>query len=611
MLAEEEVPFFNCDTIMPILKRCTGDNVENLNLRASLLIKIGKIWMCRNLPLENPEISSLVKYKNSSVGVHAAALAIDGARLLLRSNSNLCGQPMGKAIVQGENDSNSFFSFRNILDIDDYSKAALSKTWASSANSSCELLFDAMDSGDTSEIEAKVCLDWLELLIPLLLRGLYDAIETMSQKSSSQDTVSWAGEVDAYEVACCCLSGLSTLAKSSSLQRVDTKWKQEIETATGQIYKFIFLPVLRENKHRRAKRNEKYNIEGIVNVVAKSCELFKTFSTSISFEEKSDSSKFLAILLRPLDLLEKKEVSLTNNFVATIVGACMKSVAGIIRMPTSPSALVKAMLSFGISLTSQTEQAIELVSSAAQELLEECLKHKSATMAELVVVTSRLAKQRNWTVWLSVVKIKDGIAAEESLLEIEKALLNPSGVDEQLKALGSIACLVQNSPPPNPLTGRILSALGAEVLSVFEGYGTLSDQAVELQSKRVAACADCMKIALASYQQFSADFSDGDTTEFLVMLFEAFNAVLRFNGLPNHPPPQGALSDSSIGRMCAQAITHIARTTPVPFKASMGGMSAQDRTILEFAVRGEMSGYAVAAAPAPVKKKLSLKGFKK
>ena len=152
------------------------------------------------------------------------------------------------------------------------------------------------------------------------------------------------------------------------------------------------------------------------------------------------------------------------------------------------------------------------------------------------------------------------------------------------------------------------------IFSIFQAYGTLSNPSVELQSRRAAACADCMKIALASYQQFSTDFSEEDTTEFLIVLFEVFIAVLRFNGLPNHPPPRGTLSDPSIGRMCAQAITHVARTTPVPFKASMSsGMSDHDRAVLEFAVRGEMSGYAVATAPAPapVKKKLSLKGFKK
>jgi hypothetical protein len=612
ILAKEEVPFFNCNSSMPILERDTSGEAENQNLRASLLIKIGKIWMFENIPLANADISQLVKPENACIGVHAAALAIDGARLLLTSNLTLCGQPVDKARLQAGNDSNSFFSFRDMLDIDDYTKAVLVKTWGRSAHLSVELLFNGINSGETSETELKACLEWLELLIPLLFRGLHDAIGTINDRSSNQASISWAEGLDACEVASCCLIGLSTLAESSNICHVNEKWKQEIETSTGQIYESIFLPALQEKKSRKAGRKGGYDSKGMANLVAKSCYLFQTFSTSILYEGESDSSPFLVTLLSPLNLLEKKEISLANDLVATIVAACLKAVAGIIRMPTSPSALVKAMLSFALSLSTQTEQAPEfLVSSAAQELLEECLKHKSASMAEVAVVTTRLAKHRNWTAWLSIVKIKDGIAAQESLLEIEKALLNPSSVKEQLEALGTIRGLIQNSPPPNALTGRILSAVGAEVLSVFEGYGTLSDRSVVLQSKRLAACADCMKVALASYQQFSSDFSDGETIEFLIVLFETFITVLRFNGLPNHPPPQGTLSDPSIGRMCAQAITYVARTTPLPFKSCMGGMSAHDRAVLEFAVRGEMSGYTAAAAPAPVKKKLSLKGFKK
>ena len=609
VLTKKEVPFFDCQSIMPTPKQETGDEAENLSLRAGLLIHIGKIWMFGNIPMENEEVSRLVEADKACIGVHAAALAIDGARLLHTSMLSLCGQPIEEARSQASDATNGFFSFRDMLDIDDYSKAALVKTWASTANLSINLLFDTINSGDSTETEVSACLDWLELLIPLLFIGLNDTIEAMNSKSSDKETISWAEGVNVSEIARFCLTGLSTLANPSNLRHVDDKWKKEIEIVTGQLYKFVILPALYEKKSRRG--NDKGKMDGMAELVAESCKLFRTFSTSISFDEGSDSSPFLVTLLSPLDLLEKKEITIENEVAVTVIGSCLKAAAGIIRMPKSPSALVKAMLSVALSLSGKTVESSTEVSSSAQELLEECLKHESASMAEVAVITIRLAKHRNWAGWLSVVKIDDGIAAQDSLGEIETALLNPSSVDEQLQTLGTVRELVQHSPPPNALAGRILSSVGAEVLSLFESYGTLADSSVELQSKRVAACADCMKVALASYQQFSADFSDAEATEFLIVLFETFITVLRFNGLPNHPPPKGALSDASIGRMCAQAITHIARTTPIPFKGSMGGMSEHDRAVLEFAVRGEMSGYAVAAAPAPVKKKLSLKGFKK
>jgi len=611
LLTKEEVPFFSCDLRMPILEEATADTAEILNARTKLLVKIGKILVFENMPSENTEISQLVETENMSIGAHAAALAIDGAQLLSTFMLTLCGQPSEKTLSQAENSSIDFFSFGDVLDIDDHTKAALVKKWANNALLSFELFLNAINSGETSQSESKRCLEWLELVIPLLFRGLYDAIEKMNYKPSSQDTVAWAEEVDVYDVACCCLGGLSTLAKTSNVSLFNEKWKQEIEVSTVRIYKFIFLPVLLGNVSLATGNKSGHDNECMMKIVAKSCELFKTFSTSIFVEKKSDLSPFLITLFSLLNMVGTDRVNLANNLVATIVAACFDAVAGIIRISSSPSTLAKAMLPLALSLSTQAKQALDPLYLAAQELLQDCLKHNSTTIAEVAMATARLAKQKNWTAWLSIIKINDGIAAQESMMEIEKGLLNPCSVEEQLRVLKTIRILIENTPPPNALTGRILSAVGAEILSLLEGYGTLRDRSVKLQSKRVPACADCVRIALASYQQFSVDFSDDDITEFLIMLFETFIIIVSFNGLPNHPPPNGTVSDSSIGRMCAQAVTHIARTAPVPFKTSMSGMSEDNQIFLEFVVRREMSGYAVATASAPLKKKISLKGFKR
>jgi hypothetical protein len=194
---------------------------------------------------------------------------------------------------------------------------------------------------------------------------------------------------------------------------------------------------------------------------------------------------------------------------------------------------------------------------------------------------------------------------------IQRLLQDSSIPDQQLGAVSALRALLQSVVPPSDFAGRVVCAVGAEILSVFQSYGTLN-VSKEAQAYRTTACAECMKIVLFTNQQFAADDSSGENeiATFLVVLFQSFISVLRFNGLPNHPPPQAG-SDPAIGRMCAQAITHIARTTPLPFKSSMAGLSEHDRAVLEFAVRAEMSGYATAAAQAPVKKKLNLKSFKK
>ncbi|KAL3930442.1 MAG: hypothetical protein SGARI_004480, partial [Bacillariaceae sp.] len=206
------------------------------------------------------------------------------------------------------------------------------------------------------------------------------------------------------------------------------------------------------------------------------------------------------------------------------------------------------MASLVMSLSTREEKVPETVRLASQELLKQCVAHESVTLAEHSAITVELAKARDWGTWSSMVQEKEGSAAEKSLMEVEKTLLNPSYPGEQLTALAAIRNLIQTSTIPSPLVGRIVSALGAETLSVFQSYGTLTNSSSEVQSQRVAACADCMKISLAAYQQYSTDCSEEQVAQFLDVLFDTFIVILRFNGLPNHPAPQGALSDPSIGR---------------------------------------------------------------
>jgi hypothetical protein len=97
---------------------------------------------------------------------------------------------------------------------------------------------------------------------------------------------------------------------------------------------------------------------------------------------------------------------------------------------------------------------------------------------------------------------------------------------------------------------------------------------------------------------------------FLSVVFEVWTAVIQFNGLPNQPSPNSR-ADPTLGRLSAQAIVHVARSSPVAFKTSVAGLSDHGRALLEFSVRAEMNGYAAAPTQAPVKKKLSLKGFRK
>jgi hypothetical protein len=418
----------------------------------------------------------------------------------------------------------------------------------------------------------------------------------------------WVKDVEPEEIACCCLEAIGTLGESSHLLALEPKWNDEIEAILAHLCKNVLLPVLQAQSSHSAR-----SYQGMTKLVTKTCSLMCILATS-SPSLQEDSS-FLLSCLGPLDVLQKGNVDLSNELSSTIIAACLNSLARVIEHGTTSTALVKAMISVVHSLSVRENKVTDTVRLGYQELLKQCVTHESVSVSEHSLIALSLAKARDWGTWSVIVKVKDGIAAEKSLIEVEQTLLNPSYVGEQLTVLAAIRGLIQSSPPPNLLVGRVVAALGAEILSVFQAHGTLANSSKEMQSHRATACADCLKIALAAYQQFSADGTEEDVSQYLMVLFEAFIAVIRFNGLPNHPPPQGSFSDVSIGRMCAQAITHVARTTPIPFKSCVSTMVDVDRAVLEFAVRAEMTGYATvtstASAAAPVKKKLNLQGFKK
>ena len=112
---------------------------------------------------------------------------------------------------------------------------------------------------------------------------------------------------------------------------------------------------------------------------------------------------------------------------------------------------------------------------------------------------------------------------------------------------------------------------------------------------------------IMAYQYLnSISAEEGSLISFISTLFEVLVENIRYNGLPNHPSGKVG-ADETIGRMCAQVFVHVARTTPIVFKSTMGTISPESRTVLEAAVRADMSGYA--APQRESKKKISLKGF--
>merc|ERR1712232_1208845 len=126
-----------------------------------------------------------------------------------------------------------------------------------------------------------------------------------------------------------------------------------------------------------------------------------------------------------------------------------------------------------------------------------------------------------------------------------------------------------------------------------------------IETHRASVCKDTMNIIRLSFQHVST--SQMHTVPYLSIIFEILIAVIQYNGLPNQISPQTG-ANPVLGRLAAQAIVHVARTTPQPFKEVLGELEPHPRAILEFAFRSEMDGYAEVNI-GPKKKKLNLKSY--
>lgn len=603
LFAKKDVPMFSIDEQTTGILQIGDDDDDHL--RSSLLLHLGKALTVGMIP---SNVSSLLEPDEASVGAHCAALAIDGANLLLSRNSSLCGRDhlSAKSEMRDAQDA-TFFFFSDPIEVSDDAASALACSWAFCAQIASAYLSRALKSREIAATVQNQCRSWLKVLVPYLFLGLDESTRAMSMGGNNDSETSWAN-IDVEEVASCCLGGIRTIACDPRTVEIGEGWQEKIEGILVSIYKKVVVPILLQDGGDKSTMDG----EAMSNLIANFCDVLTTLTSTFSTPE---GSQLLVAILDPLNLMQTEKLDLQHESTSSVVAACLGAVADIVRNGTSSPSLVKAMLGLLTSISEQKNKLSPLppnVRSSSFVLLEQCLKHESLAISECSSITASFAVSKDWEAWCVAASLRDGASVERSLLDVESVLLNPLNIEEQLDALVAVRKVVQASPLPNLLVGRVVSALGAEIIAIFRAYAVVgADSSSAIRSRRAGACADSIKILVAAYQQFLADASDEENSEFLVLLFDAFIVALRFNGLPNHPPPQGSMSEPTIGQMCAQTITYTARTSPLPFKSAMGLVKDEDRALLEFAVRADMNGYVVASQPTQVKKKISLQGFKK
>jgi hypothetical protein len=531
------------------------------------------------------------------VPVQCAAAAVDGCHLLRLSNVSLGGLLSHVEVEANEAGSLNGFLIENYDDVDDVVKALLGKVWSSCSTSAIRSMLRTATREE--EFTSETCREWISTLFTLSVAGLYDSVEALtSEKLEIQAGPS--SSIDPSQILYDCLHGI-VLVVQAKPDFMQDRIRQEMEPVIELVCNTIMMPTLNSNgshTHTRATIHE-------------SCKLVQLIAESGSDLFVTDSSLIVAIL-QPLNILEKDSIEFDDPRAGEIVCASLASVASIVSKGNDSVALIHATLQLVLRKIRFNDITVpKNVKIAAKSLLNVCLQHKSISRREKENLACEFASTCAWDAWEIVSLIHNGKYIARSLLMMSQTLQDPTKYNSHAELLATVRSVVQKAPVPSDLVGRIVFSLGGDIIGSLYQYGTLKISE-EARPHRLVVCADAMKIVLLAYQQIaSEDVDDSKVTEFIHVVFSALLAIVRFNGLPNTPSPEPR-GDAALGRMAAQAIVHVARSTPALFKSSVAGLVDHERILLEFTVRAEMSGYpAPAHNEAPVKKKLDLKSFKK
>ena len=612
-----------------------GDSTD-VDCRVALLAKIfrlstvARIFSRRHMdgkmdaPLKKV-IKELIP-RESDIAVNGAALAIDASSFLYGAKLSLVGMQLDEDDDRRMSSPTSGMLFGNVSDVPDETKGCMARAWASCASYAMRPLLAELSSEEIDEERRERFLSWVKVLSLLLFSGIHDADEALSEEAKDKEGTFWAVDLDATEVKVDCLNGVRILMKMCPPNVLDSNLSDKIEYALDSVIMPVLIQAL-------GSREDSVHPGANDRAVMEACEFLLDLAASDGVGLSSNSSLWVCLLV-PLNMLQNGEVDVSRDAgsgtVLKVIAACMSATATLIKKEQAPDTIVHAMVQLVLKSilgrqsdggTKSSQQAIPpIIIQHSEELLSSCLSHSAVGAQEKEKIACALAEDGNWEAWSAVAMSKDGESIHRSLVVVSDNLRGTAGPETstdselstsqcRLDTLSCIRSLLQNVTTTSPLVSRVLSVVGADVLGILREYGANEGgmNFPDAQLHRKSACADAMKALLVGYQNVLSSEIDSEHKDdagenvaaFLQVLFETLIVVLRYNGLPNHPTPN-ADGDSSLGRMSAQAIYNIARTSPLPFKTCVSRLNEVDKQLLEYSVRAEMSGYAAqntAAAP--------------
>ena len=556
----------------------------------STMIKFAKIIYTGSLLFEtvddekvSRDVWSDLVDKVDAFGAECALLALEGARLLHANGLSLIGQTM-------ETGQSKLVSFSpSEYNADGMSLRLLSHNWPVCSRAAIRCLTLALANEPEGETR-QACFEWLDHLSKIVLVGLHESISSIEDAESTSAIPAAGLETDAVTFECLKSVGMLSFAYS---QNPGHFLDLQVLVATCQLLKQKILePTLRGGDFTSQPKLIHYISSFLCDV----CLLY-------NHAGNSDKPSFLSFILCPLDIIQQGVK--VHEMAMPLLIASLEGFSDLVKNGSISEQVEKSIMRIICTDLLVAHGSSEAMQQSATKVLLACVAQEHISFEENKAVALQMARAGQWRAWGMLYAANRDLLDKESLDLLKGCFAVVAGASEHIDAFAALTVVLNGLE--DGLVGLVLAGVGTEILGLLHFYGTEASTDITEAAARRQFFSEALKVVLLFYQQL---LQDACLAEFIGSVFDTLLAVLRFNGLPNHSSGRER-AEPPIGRLVAQAVLHIARTSPDAFKRSMGTLSDQDRQLLEFAVRGEMTGYAQSTTQAPTKKKLNLKSFKK
>ena len=507
--------------------------------------------------------------------IHCAAAAIDG---FLLQDSSSAALPSG-------------LTYKNRIDLGESVADALAEYWPVLCASAITSIVKAMIKGENNMPPLQ---EWLKKLIPLVVSGL--------RSSLPGDGTSLLGK-SSTETATLCVYALRLLVNDNAIVGDCGLCAAELgDIANAMTQSVIFDSLCLPDSPEKSEQPPMAKgchilVKQACGLVEDLCEQYSTIGV--------DASVLTRAAVTPLVALQEKRIRADNVIMSSCIRSCQKLLKS--HPDEGRSEFEKALLQLVLSILKDAIE--EEMKAACLSLLQSCCNESTLSHEEWGHIAMFTAACGSWDAWAVVCSaLPPGYGIKCSIDAIKSSLGDLQSCPRHANALVALRTALHSASGEDPsLLGFVLQNVGCEILQLLRAHASRIIVGQGFDDHRVSVCTESIKVNIMAFQYLTSVSAEEDNfVSFISTLFEVLVESIIFNGLPNHPSGKGG-ADETIGRMCAQVFVHVARTTPMVFKSSMTVIKPESRSILESAVRADMSGYA--APKREAKKKISIKGF--